>query len=116
MRINEITNLAYAVTVALTVLSGTAFILSGYSADQERRAVEEHITLDSLAEELALGAELRSDDARLYILRGDDRFLGRFYVEENKERAKKPSTLSRISGLRHKRRRCFAGSSRTRKR
>lgn len=88
MRINEITNLAYVVTVALTVLSGAAFILSGYSADQERRAVEEHIALDSLAEDLELGAELRSDDVRLYVLRGDDRFLARFYVEDDKERAR----------------------------
>jgi hypothetical protein len=69
MRIGTITNWAYAVTVALTALSGAAFIMSSRSAVEERDAVEEHLTLDVLAEELAKDAEIRSDQARLYVMR-----------------------------------------------
>jgi diguanylate cyclase (GGDEF)-like protein len=86
MRINAITNWAYGVTVVLTVLSGGAFILSADSATQERRAVEEHLVLDTLAEELALGAEERSDEARLYVMRGDERHLDAFHGKEIEER------------------------------
>ncbi|MFB9952816.1 diguanylate cyclase [Rhizobium puerariae] len=85
MRINEITNWAYGVTVILTVLSGGAFILSTKSADQERVAVEEHLALDALAEELALGAEERSDEARLYVMRGEERHLLAFQEKEADE-------------------------------
>ena len=86
MRISTITNWAYGITVALTVLSGAAFILSARSAEQERRAVEEHLALDDLGEELALGAEERSDEARLYVMRGEDRHLEAFHGRENEER------------------------------
>jgi diguanylate cyclase (GGDEF)-like protein len=86
MRINAITNWAYCVTVALTALSGGAFILSAKSASQERIAVEEHLALDALAGDLALGAEERSDEARLYVMRGDQRHLDAFHVKEAEER------------------------------
>jgi CHASE3 domain sensor protein len=85
MRINAITNWAYGVTVVLTVLSGGAFILSAGSANEERRAVEEHLAFDTLAEELALGAEERSDEARLYVMRGDERHLEAFHGREGEE-------------------------------
>lgn len=85
MRINAITNWAYGVTVLLTVISGTAFILSSRSADVERRSVEEHLGLDTLAEELALGAEVRTDEARLYVMRGDERHLIAFRATEEAE-------------------------------
>lgn len=85
MRISTITNWAYAVTVALTALSGAAFIISSRSAVEERIAVEEHLTLDTLAEELALGAETRSDEARLYVMRGEERHLQAFLAEEEAE-------------------------------
>ena len=68
MRISTITNWAYGITVALTALSGASFIMSSHSAVEERRAVEEHLALETLAEELALGSEIRSDDARLYVM------------------------------------------------
>jgi diguanylate cyclase (GGDEF)-like protein len=86
MRINAITNWAYCVTVALTALSGGAFILSARSASQERIAVEEHLALDALAGDLALGAEERSDEARLYVMQGDQRHLDAFHVKEAEER------------------------------
>ena len=86
MRISAITNWAYGVTVLLTVLSGTAFILSANSANQERIAVQEHLTLDALGEELALGSEERTDEARLYVIRGEERHLNAFQGDEAEER------------------------------
>ena len=88
MRITSITNWAYGITVVLTALSGGAFMMSSHSALQERAAVEEHLALDTLAEDLALGAELGSDDARLYVMRGDERYLEAFRAGENSERSR----------------------------
>lgn len=85
MRITTITNWAYGITVVLTALSGASFIMSSRSALQERSAVEEHLVLDTLAEELALGAEVMSDEARLYVMRGEERHLQAFRAEEGKE-------------------------------
>ncbi len=85
MRINAITNWAYGITVLLTGLSGTAFILSADSATKERSAVEAHLVLDTLGEELALGAEERSDEARLYVMRGEERHLEAFHRREQEE-------------------------------
>jgi diguanylate cyclase (GGDEF)-like protein len=86
MRISTITNWAYAVTVILTAFSGAAFIMSSLSAEEERAAVEEHLTLDMLAEELALGAEIRSDEARLFVMRNEERHLQAFHAQEEGER------------------------------
>ncbi len=88
MRITSITNWAYGITVVLTALSGGAFMMSSHSALQERAAVEEHLALDTLAEDLALGAELGSDEARLYVMRGDERYLEAFRAGENSERSR----------------------------
>ena len=86
MRIATITHWAYGITVVLTALSGVSFILSSNSALQERAAAEEHLTLDTLTEELALGAEVRSDEARLYVMRGEERHLQAFRAQEVAER------------------------------
>ena len=86
MRISTITNWAYGVTLVLTILSGLAFILSSRSATEERIAVEHLLALDKMAEDLALGAELRTDEARLYVMRGDARHLAAFHVAEAEER------------------------------
>ncbi len=86
MRITTITNWAYGITVILTALSGASFILSSRAALQERAAAEEHLVLDTLAEELAVGAEVRSDEARLYVMRGEERHLQAFHAEEQSER------------------------------
>ena len=56
MRISTITNWAYGITVILTALSAAAFIMSSRSAEDERRAVEEHLVLDTLTEQLEMGA------------------------------------------------------------
>lgn len=78
MKISTITNWAYGVTVFLTVLSGIAFILSVRSAHDERGAVETHLVLNELGEQLEIDAELRTDEARLYVMRGDTAHLGAF--------------------------------------
>jgi len=86
MRITTITNWAYGITVVLTVLSAAAFILSARSATQERQAVEQHLLLNGMGEELALGAEETTDEARLYVMRGEARHLDAFTVDEGEER------------------------------
>jgi len=97
MRINAITNWAYGVTVLLTGLSGAAFILSTNSALEERRAVEQHLALDTLGEELALGAEVRTDEARLYVMRGDERHLETFHRAEEEERKREEAIKTATS-------------------
>lgn len=100
MRITTITNWAYGITVVLTALSGASFIMSSRSALQERAAVEEHLALDTLAEELALGAEIRSDEARLYVMRGEERHLQAFHAEEETEQRREEAAAKLIaSGL-----------------
>jgi diguanylate cyclase (GGDEF)-like protein len=86
MRISAITNWAYVATVLLTLLAGVSFILSSRYALHERLAVEQHLVLAELADDLELEAEKRTDEARLYIMRGDERDLAAFYVDESKER------------------------------
>jgi hypothetical protein len=97
MRISTITNWAYGVTVVLTALSGAAFIMSSRSSADERKAVEEHYTLAMIAEDLALGAEVRSDEARLYVMRGEDRHLKAFRAEEDRERQREAVASSLVS-------------------
>lgn len=99
MRITTITNWAYGITVVLTALSGASFIMSSRSALQERAAVEEHLALDTLAEELALGAEVRSDEARLYVMRGEERHLQIFHGEEAAERRREEHARLSARGL-----------------
>lgn len=81
MRISTITNWAYGVTVVLTGLSAAAFLLAAKAAQDERIAVEQHLAFDTLAEDLMVGAEKLSDEARLYAMRGDERHL-RAYRQE----------------------------------
>ncbi|KXG86957.1 hypothetical protein [Agrobacterium bohemicum] len=62
--------------------------MSSRYAVEERVAVQEHLKLDTLAEELALGAEVRSDEARLYVMCGEDRHLQAFHTEEHSEQGR----------------------------
>jgi diguanylate cyclase (GGDEF)-like protein len=94
MRISTITNWAYGVTVGLTLLSGGAFILSARSADHERQAVVESQALDELSERLTMAAEQTSEDARLFVMRGEDRHLQAFRGDENGERDREQALKS----------------------
>lgn len=85
MRISTITNWAYGITVALTALSTAAFMLSAHAGTRERRAVQEHLALDDLGEQLAIGAEERTDAARLYVMQGSQSQLDAFRVDEGEE-------------------------------
>lgn len=86
MRLSTITNLAYAITLVLTAVSATSFILAAGSASRERDAMQAHLNLDTVVENLALLAEEKTDEARLYVMRGDEQHLARFYVDENSEK------------------------------
>lgn len=88
MRISTITNWAYGATVLLTAASGIAFISAGRAAADERVAVEERWLLDDLGDRLGLAAEARSDEARLFAMRGSARHLEAFRHEELVARAR----------------------------
>ena len=75
MRISTITNWAYGLTIVLTGLAAAAFLLSAEAARNERQAVEQHLTFDVLAEDLSLGVETLTDEARLFAVRGAPRHL-----------------------------------------
>ena len=98
MRLSTITHLAYAVTLVLTAVSASTFILSARSASQERMAIQQHLEIDDLAEELAILAESRTDEARLYVMRGDEQHLARFYVDDDQE-SHLESSLEKLSRL-----------------
>ncbi|PZU84546.1 MAG: diguanylate cyclase [Shinella sp.] len=98
MRIHEITNWAYGLTLVFTGVSAAAFIVSSHSADLERVAVEHHLSLDSLAEELALGADERTNDARLYVMSGEERRLVSFATDEAEEK-RLEGTITAIRSL-----------------
>jgi CHASE3 domain sensor protein len=82
MRISTITNWAYGVTVVLTLLSGGAFIMAVRGADQERDAAATAWKLDEIAEKLQSAAEQTTEDARLYVLKGEGRYLKAFQRPE----------------------------------
>ncbi len=96
MKISTITNLAYAVTLLLTALSGIAFIASDRMAAAERRSVEVHLALTDLGEQLEIDAELRTDEARLYVMRGDPAHLAVF--ERVNEEEHRLEDLARRAG------------------
>ncbi len=97
MRISTITNWAYGATLLFTGFSGAAFILSERADQAERIAVEQHLGLDDLAEELALGAEKRSDEARLYVMRQSARHLQAYRQEERAEQSRERA-ITRLKG------------------
>jgi diguanylate cyclase (GGDEF)-like protein len=91
MRISTITNWAYALTVGLTLLSGGSFIVATHFADRERDALDTAWKTDESAEVLARAAELTTEDARLYVFTGEQRYLEAFEAalaeERERERA-----------------------------
>ena len=97
MRISTITNWAYGVTVALTFLSGTAFIIAVNSVDRERDAAEKAWKLDEIVGELQRAAEQTTENARLYIMKGDDRFRKTFQAADAEERTRE-AAVKRLDG------------------
>ena len=82
MRISTITNCAYGATLLLTGVSAIAFVTSAGAILEERLAVQQRAELDDLGDDLAIAAEKRSDEARLYTMRGNARHLRAFRHEE----------------------------------
>lgn len=91
MRISTITNWAYALTVGLTLLSGGSFIIATHYADRERDALDIAWKIDESVEVLARAAELTTEDARLFVFTGEQRYLEAFRTalaeERERERA-----------------------------
>lgn len=88
MRISTITNWAYGITVLLTGLSGAAFLMAANAARDERAAVEQHLAFDLLAEDLVVGTEKLSDEARLYAVRGAARHIDAYRHEASEVRTR----------------------------
>ncbi|MFW8646298.1 hypothetical protein ACOJBO_46000 [Rhizobium beringeri] len=101
MRISTITNWAYATTVALTLISGGAFIMAVRSADMERDAATTAWKLDETVEQLQSAAEKTTEDARLYVIKGEERYLNAFRavdaVERERERSVKRLVISNLT-------------------
>lgn len=98
MRISTITNWAYGATVLLTGLAGAAFIVAAQAAERERQAVEQHLRLETAAEELVVGTEVLTDEARLYAMRGEARHLTAYRHEQAVDRAR-ARALDRVKQL-----------------
>ena len=91
MRISTITNWAYALTVGLTLLSGCSFIIATHYADRERDAFDIAWKIDEGVEVLGRAAERTTEDARLFVFTGEQRYLDAFRTalaeERERERA-----------------------------
>ncbi|WP_312887447.1 MULTISPECIES: HAMP domain-containing protein [Rhizobium] len=96
MRISTITNWAYATTVALTLLSGGAFVVAVASADQERDAATTAWQLDEVVQQLQSAAEQTTEDARLYVMKGDERYKKAFEAAYAEERAREQAVKDLI--------------------
>ncbi|KRA99561.1 diguanylate cyclase [Devosia sp. Root685] len=100
MRISTITNLAYVLTVGLTLLSGGSFIIATHYADRERDALDLAWKVDESVEGLGRAAELTTEDARLYVFTGEPRYLDRFQAALSEERERERAVrLLREKGL-----------------
>jgi diguanylate cyclase (GGDEF)-like protein len=71
VRIATITNWAYAITVVMTLCSGSAFILAAEADQGERVAVEERVALDEIADDIEYSVEMLTDEAQRYAVLGD---------------------------------------------
>lgn len=98
MRISTITNWAYVVTVILTITSGGAFLLSARSAAIEQAATEAAWRMDDIADRLQSAAEQTSEDARLYVMKGEDRYLRAFRGADGEERAREKTVRELMAG------------------
>ncbi|RYG57120.1 MAG: diguanylate cyclase, partial [Alphaproteobacteria bacterium] len=100
MRISTITNWAYALTVGLTLLSGGSFIIATHYADRERDALNSAWKVDESVEALARAAELTTEDARLFVYTGEQRYLDAFRTALTEERERERAVrLLRELGL-----------------
>ncbi|WP_226568578.1 diguanylate cyclase domain-containing protein [Mangrovibacter yixingensis] len=87
MRIATITNWAYGITVAFTLISGGALILASRADTAERQAVAQRAALDDLSEQLDKDVYQESDLARDYVIDHDPQDLlawQQLQVVENK--------------------------------
>lgn len=71
MRLATITNWAYGATVALTLVSGAAMLVTAQERERERAAVEQRHQLDAATETLDEEVSALTDHARQYLDTGD---------------------------------------------
>lgn len=78
MRLATITNWAYGVTVALSLISGGAMLLASRAQDEERAAVAQRASLDRAAEQIVEEEGALSGLARQFVISGDTRDLAAY--------------------------------------
>jgi len=81
MRISTITNWAYGATVALTLVSGAAFLLAGQAWQAERAALESRLDHDRAVEMLVAADGTLGDSARGFAMHRDPRHAATFRHE-----------------------------------
>jgi diguanylate cyclase (GGDEF)-like protein len=95
MRLATITNWAYGVTVALTLVSGAAMLVTSRAAEQERAAVEQRVRLDGLTETLDQEVFALTDHARQALDTGDATYRV-LYQREVREADRLEARLRRL--------------------
>lgn len=75
MRLATITNWAYGATVVLTLASGTMMLLASSAQEDERAAVEQRYRLDDATAKIGTEVTALSDQAREYVITGNQSHL-----------------------------------------
>jgi diguanylate cyclase (GGDEF)-like protein len=96
MRIATITNWAYGITVALTLVSGGAMMLASQAEERERAAVAQRERFDELTARVEEDALLASEQARLYSINGSAAHL-LVYQREMAEQASTDASIARLA-------------------
>ncbi|HEX7821837.1 MAG TPA: diguanylate cyclase [Sphingobium sp.] len=96
MRLATITNWAYGVTVALTLLSGATMLLASSAQEREREAVSQRYRLDRATDNLERDISGLTDHARQYLNSGDATYL----ILYRRDAANLRSVEERVSHIR----------------
>jgi len=81
MRLAAITNWAYGVTVALSLISGGTMLLASRAQSEERAAVAQRYTLDQIAGKTVQQESALSGLARHFVISGDEQDLAAYQRE-----------------------------------
>lgn len=81
MRLATITNWAYGVTVALSLISGGTMLLASRAQNEERATVAQRYTLDQIAEKTVQQESALSGLARHFVISGDEQDVAAYQRE-----------------------------------
>lgn len=81
MRLATITNWAYGATVLLTLASATTMLLASGAQEKERAAVAQRYQLDQATSKIAAEVSASSDQARDFVITGQEAHLAAYRRE-----------------------------------